>query len=396
MYNFIKLIVNINLYLYCSTLSVYANDANYNIDTGKLDIPAVKVFEKGKLVGTYRVEMQQHQENPFGGIVFRVEDAQKIDTGSFFLKRVRDKGRLLCGGRTDLPGFAYICPNGRNCGFDIAMCKAVSAAVLNSPKGSITFVDVATSDRAKALQEKTVDILSRNTTWTSSRDIKWGHFTWIMFYDGQSFMVKKDSGINNIAGLDGKRICVEHNTTTYTNLVDEFARRGFKFTEVLAPGSAIVSRYSNDECDAMTTDKSGLAARRASLDDPENHIILDTTISKEPLTPAVPSGDEQWLDIVKIVLFGLINAEELGITKANVDSMASSSNRKIKRLLGVEGDFGQKHLGLEKDAIANVIRAVGNYGEIYERYLGKDGINIDRGPNRLARNGGQIYVPPMR
>ncbi len=396
MYNLIKLIVNINLFLYCSTLSVYAADANYHVDTGKLDIPAVKVFDKGKLVGTYRAEMQQHQENPFGGIVFRVEDAQKIDTGSFFLKRVRDNGRLLCGGRTNLPGFAYICPNGRNCGFDIAMCQAVAAAVLNSPKGSITFVEVATSDRAKALQEKTVDILSRNTTWTSSRDIKWGHFTWIMFYDGQGFMVKKDSGINSITGLDGKRICVERNTTTYTNLVDEFARLGLKFTEVLAPGSAIVSHYLNNECDAMTTDKSGLAARRAGLDDPENHILLDTTISKEPLTPVVPSGDEQWLDIVKIVLFGLINAEELGITKANVDSLVSSGNPSVKRLLGAEGSFGQSELGLEKDAIANAIRAVGNYGEIYEQYLGAKGVNIPRGPNKSYRDGGQIYAPPMR
>jgi len=383
--------------LYSSALSVYAADAIYNIDTQKLEIPAVKVFKDGKLVGTYRAEMQQRQENPFGGIVFRIEDAQKIDTGSFFLKRVRDKGRLLCGGRTNLPGFAYICPNGRNCGFDIAMCKAVAAAVLNSPKGSITFVEVATSDRAKALQEKTIDILSRNTTWTSSRDIKWGHFTWIMFYDGQGFMVKKDSGINSLTGLDGKRICVERNTTTtYTNLVDEFVRLGLKFTEVVAPGSAIVSRYLNDECDAMTTDKSALAARRASLDDPENHIILDTTISKEPLTPVVPSGDEQWLDIVKIILFGLINAEELGVTKANVDSMVSSGNPSIKRLLGAEGSFGQEDLGLAKDAIANTIRAVGNYGEIYEQYLGPNGVNIPRGPNKLYRDGGQMYAPPMR
>jgi general L-amino acid transport system substrate-binding protein len=217
-----------------------------------------------------------------------------------------------------------------------------------------------------------------------------------MYYDGQGFMVKADSGIKTLTDLDDKRICVEKDTTSYTNLVDEFTLLGLNFTEVLASGSAIMTRYLNGECDAMTTDKSGLAARRASLDDSENHIILDITISKEPLTPVVPSGDEQWLDIVKIVLFGLVNAEELGITQANVDSMVSSSNRKIKRLLGVEGSFGQEQVGLEKDAIANTIRAVGNYGEIYERYLGKNGINIDRGPNKLARNGGQIYVPPMR
>ncbi len=382
--------------LYKSALSVYAADAIYNIDTQKLEIPAVKVFKDGKLVGTYRAEMQQRQENPFGGIVFRVEDAQKIDTGSFFLKRVRDNGRLLCGGRTDLPGFGYICSNGRNCGFDIALCQAVSAAVLNSPKGSINFIEVATSDRAKALQEKTVDILSRNTTWTASRDIKWGNFTWIMFYNGQGFMVRKDSGIKILTDLDGKRICVDRNTTTYTNLVDEFTRLGLKFTEVVAPGTAIVSRYLNGECDAMTTDKSALAARRAGLDDPENHIILDTTISKDPHTPVVPSGDEQWLDIVKIVLFGLINAEELGITKANVDSMVSSGNPKVKRLLGAEGSFGQEELGLAKDAIANAIRAVGNYGEIYEKYLGPNGVNIPRGPNKLYRYGGQMYAPPMR
>jgi general L-amino acid transport system substrate-binding protein len=382
--------------LYCSTLSVYAADANYNKDTGILDIPAVQIFSEGKLLGVYRAEMQRREENLLGSVAFKVEKLQRIDTGSFFLKRVRDNGRLLCGGRTDLPGFAYICPNGRNCGFDIALCQAVSAAVLNSPKGSITFVPVTTSDREKVLREKTIDILSRNSSWTSSRDIIWGHFTWIMYYDGQGFMVKADSGIKILTDLDDKRICVEKDTTSYTNLVDEFTLLGLNFTEVLASGSAIMTRYLNGECDAMTTDKSGLAARRASLDDSENHIILDITISKEPLTPVVPSGDEQWLDIVKIVLFGLVNAEELGITQANVDSMVSSSNRKIKRLLGVEGSFGQEQVGLETDAIANTIRAVGNYGEIYERYLGKNGINIARGPNKLARDGGQIYVPPMR
>lgn len=367
----------------------------FNSDTGKLHIPWIEVFSKeGAVTSTLEVYMQRN-EDPFT-ITFKT-DCYKPAIASRILKRVRDSGHLTCGGRTDLAGFGFLCPDGRPCGFDTDLCKAVAAAVLNSPTAPLKFVSVDTPDRGPSLIDDKIDILSRNTTWTSSREADWGNFTWIMFYDGQGFMVRKDSGITSLQQVCAESVCVARETTTFANLGDTCRRLNLQPLIVDVPETdEAFTRYENGACKVITTDKSGLASRRVSLSDPNAHTILDITISKEPLTPAVPKGDELWTDIVRTVMWGLINAEELGITKANVDTMMTSTDPQVKRLLGVEGNFGQKSLGLEPGAIVQAIRTVGNYGELYDRYLGATGIDIPRGPNKLWSNGGQIYAPPLR
>lgn len=310
--------------------------------------------------------------------------------------RVIDRGSLICGGRTDLAGFGTLDENGRNVGFDIDVCRAVAAAVLGDPE-AVEVVQLTAAERGPALQTAEVDLLSRNVTWTTTRDSQWGNYTWIMFYDGQGYMVPVASGITEIEQLDGATVCVTSGTTTELNLADSFRQRGLEFEAVVFEDTASVyGAYEEGRCDAATSDKSQLASVRTGFADPSAHVILDITISKEPLTPAVPHGDDQWFDVVKVVLFGLINAEELGVTQANVEDMKESDNIAIRRLLGAEGEWGQADLGLEPDAIAKAIAAVGNYGEIYDRYLGPDALDIPRGPNRLWTEGGLIYAPPMR
>lgn len=312
------------------------------------------------------------------------------------MKRVLERGSVVCGGRTDLAGFGFLDDNGNNKGFDIDICKAVAAAVLGDPE-AVEIVPLTAAERGPALQTGEVDLLSRNVTWTSSRDAQWGNFTWIMFYDGQGFMVPTDSGITTIEQLDGATICVTSGTTTELNLADAFRQRGLEYTALSFEDTATVyGTYEDGRCDATTSDKSQLASVRTGFQDPSAHSILDITISKEPLTPAVPAGDDQWFDTVKMVLFGLVNAEEMGVTQANVEDMKTSDNVGVRRLLGSEGEWGQADLGLEADAVAKAVAAVGNYGEIYDRYLGPDALNIPRGPNRLWTDGGLLYAPPMR
>jgi len=312
------------------------------------------------------------------------------------VQRIKDRGKLICGGRTDLAGFGVLDANGRNVGFDIDLCRAIAAALLDDPE-AVEVVAVSAAERGPALQNGEVDILSRNATWTSSRDAQWGNFTWIWFYDGQGFMVPAASGITSIEQLDGATICVTSGTTTELNLADAFRQRNLEFTPVtFEDTNTVYGTYQEGRCDAVTSDKSQLAALRSGFADPTAHTILDVTISKEPLTPAVPAGDDQWFDIVKVVIWGLINAEELGVTQANVADMGSSANIQVRRLLGTEGEWGQADLGLPVDAIAKAIQAVGNYGEIYDRHIGPDGLNIPRGPNSLWTEGGLIYAPSLQ
>lgn len=312
------------------------------------------------------------------------------------VQRVIDRGSVICGGRTDLAGFGFLDDNGRNVGLDIDFCRAVAAALFGDPE-AIEVVPLSAAERGPALQTGEIDILSRNATWTSTRDAQWGNFTSVWFYDGQGFMVPTASGITSIEELDGATVCVTSGTTTELNLADAFRQRGLDFTAVTFEDTATVyGTYEEGRCDATTSDKSQLASVRSGFADPSAHTILDITISKEPLTPAVPSGDDQWFDIVKVVVWGLIDAEELGVTQANVDEMMNGDNVEVRRMLGVEGDWGQADLGLPPDAIAQAIRAVGNYGEIYDRYLGPDELNIPRGPNNLWSNGGILYAPPLR
>ncbi len=312
--------------------------------------------------------------------------------------RVKQRGTLVCGGRTDLLGFGYLDNAGRNIGFDIDLCRAIAAAVLGDPE-AIEVVPLTAADRGPALSTAEVDVLIRNVTWTTSRDAQWGNFTVVMFYDGQGFMVPADSGIESIEEMDGASVCVTSGTTTELNLADAFRQRNLDFEAVIFEETASVySAYEDGRCDVTTSDKSQLAAVRAGFADPSAHVILPITISKEPLTPAVPHGDDQWFDIVKMVMFGLINAEELGVTQANVEQMKSSDSINVRRLLGQEDDWGYGDLGLEPDSIAKAVAAVGNYGEIYDRYLGPNGLafSLPRDQNELWTNGGLIYAPPVK
>ncbi|MEA3439178.1 MAG: amino acid ABC transporter substrate-binding protein [Chloroflexota bacterium] len=326
------------------------------------------------------------------------EEGGETITRGAILDRVKERGQLVCGSRTDLTGFGYLDESGRNIGFDIDLCRAVAAAVLGDPE-AVEFVPLTAADRGPALQTAEVDMLSRNVTWTSSRDAQWGNFTIITFYDGQGFMVAVDSGIKTIEDMDGASICVTSGTTTEKNLADAFSQRGLSYEAVIFEDTASVyGAYEEGRCDAATSDKSQLASVRTGFADPAGHEILPITISKEPLTVAVPHGDDQWFDVVKLTIFALINAEELGITQMNVDTMKSSDNTNATRLLGQEGDWGYEDLGLDAEALADAIAAVGNYGEIYDRYMGPNGIafTLPRELNELWSNGGLIYAPPVK
>ena len=319
-------------------------------------------------------------------------------TGESILDRVLARGTLICGGRTDLAGFGYLAADGKNIGFDIDLCRAVAAAVLGDPN-AVEVVPLDAADRGPALQTAEVDLLSRNVTWTSSRDAQWGNFTTVMFYDGQGFMVHADAGIAEFADMDGASVCVTSGTTTEQNLADLFRQNGWEYEAVIfAESTEVYTAYEEGRCDATTSDISQLASKRSGFVDPDAHIILAGAISKEPLTPGVPHGDDAWFDVVKLVMFALINAEELGVTMDNVEEMKGSSNINVLRLLGQEGDWGYGDLGLSADALANAIAAVGNYGEIYDRYMGPEGaaFTLDRGFNNLWTEGGLIYAPPVK
>jgi general L-amino acid transport system substrate-binding protein len=319
-------------------------------------------------------------------------------TGEARLQIVKNRGHVVCGSRTDLLGFGYLDDSGRNVGFDIDFCRAVAVAIFNDPE-AVEFVPLTAAERGPALQTAEVDLLARNCTWTSTRDSQWGNFTVVTFYDGQGMMVRKALGATTLEDLDGATVCVTTGTTTELNLADNFRQRGLEFEAVTFEDTASVyNAYDEGRCDAATSDKSQLAAVRMGLTNPDEHMIMDVTMSKEPLTPAVPAGDDQWFDLVKTVAYVLINAEELGVTSANVDEMMGSDNPSIKRILGIEGEFGQADLGLDADFAANIIRTMGNYGEIYDRYMGPNGdaFELPRGPNRLWTDGGLIYAPPLR
>jgi general L-amino acid transport system substrate-binding protein len=314
------------------------------------------------------------------------------------LEAVRSRGRVVCGVHTSLPGFGYLDADGRNVGFDIDVCRAVAVAMFDDPE-AVEFVAIQAADRGPALQNAEVDMVSRNMTWTTTRETQWGNFTQVMFYDGQGMMVRADSGFTTLEDLDGATVCVTTGTTTELNLADAFRQRGLEFTAVtFEDTSAVYGAYQDGRCDAATSDKSQLAAVRSGFTNPDEHTIMDVTMSKEPLTPAVPAGDEQWFDIVKMVLWALIYAEELGINSENVDQMTSSDNTEVLRFMGLEGTFGQTDLGLDIDFAANVIRTMGNYGEIYDRYMGPNGLSftLDRGLNNLWTEGGLLYAIPLR
>jgi general L-amino acid transport system substrate-binding protein len=313
------------------------------------------------------------------------------------LKAVKDRGSLICGVSQGLPGFSNPDDKGAWTGLDVDFCRAVAAAVLNDAK-KVSYKPTTAKERFTALQSGEVDLLSRVTTWTMSRDSAMGlAFVGIMYVDGQGLMVPKKLGVKSAKELNGASVCVATGTTTELNLADYFRTNNMTYKPVVfEKADEVNAAYDSGRCDVYTTDQSGLYSQRLRLRNPEEHVVLPEVISKEPLGPLVRQGDFQWFTLNKWVYFALLNAEELGVTSSNVDEMLKSSNPEIRRLLGVEGDFG-KGIGLENDWAVRIIKSVGNYGEIYERNLGLNTpLKIARGLNNLWSKGGLQYAPPIR
>jgi general L-amino acid transport system substrate-binding protein len=314
------------------------------------------------------------------------------------LDAVKARGSVTCGVGTGLAGFGQPDDKGRWNGIDVEFCRALSAAIFGDGE-KVTFKPLSAKERFTALQSGEVDLLARNSTWTLSRDSSLGlQFAGVNFYDGQGFMVKKSLGVKSAKELKGASVCVQTGTTTELNLADFFRANKMDYkTVVFEKNDEVVAAYDAGRCDAMTTDASGLYAERLRMKSPDDHIVLPEIISKEPLGPVVRQGDSQWFTLVRWVHNAMLNAEELGVTQANVDQMAATStNPEVKRLLGKEGDFG-KALGVENDWVVKILKAVGNYGESYERNVGAASrLKIDRGLNKLWTQGGLQYAPPIR
>jgi general L-amino acid transport system substrate-binding protein len=314
------------------------------------------------------------------------------------LEQVQARGELLCGSNTGLVGFGAPDANGEWQGFDVAMCRAVAAAVLGDPN-AVEFIPLTTTTRFTALASGEVDVLIRNTTWTFSRDVDLAfEFGGINYYDGQGFMVPKALGVTSAKELDGATVCIQTGTTTELNLADFFSSNNMSYEPVpIETNAEAQQQYLAGACDVYTTDTSGLAATRASFEDPGAHVILPEVVSKEPLGPVVRHGDNQWGDIVRWTLNGLISAEELGITSANVAELAAGTDvPEINRMLGSEGELGAM-LGLENDWLVTVISSVGNYGEIFAQNIGEDTpVGLARGLNAQWTDGGLLYSPPFR
>lgn len=315
------------------------------------------------------------------------------------LAQVKERGNLNCQVGLPTPGFYALADDGTWSGIDVDICRAVSAAIFGDPD-QVEYQSVTSAVRFTSLANGESDMLSRTTTWTAVRDTQLGMtFAGVNFYDGQGFLVPKDLGVSSVNELDGATVCVLTGTTTELNLADYFRANDLDFEPVTNENvNVIVETYLGGGCDAYTNDKSGLAARRSAFPNPDDHVILPETISKEPLGPVVREGDENWSDIVRWVLFGMIEAEEIGLSSENVDAMLESEDPKVRRILGVEGNIGVE-LGLEADFMVAVLKEVGNYGEIYERNIGADTpIGLDREGTLNAQwtEGGILYAMPFR
>jgi len=313
------------------------------------------------------------------------------------LTAVKARGTLNCGVGQGLLGFSSLGDKNKWTGLDVDICRAIAAAIFGDPS-KVTFTPLDASSRFAALQSGDIDVLSRNSSWTMSRETSLGlMFAGVAYYDGQGFLLRREVGIDTALQLGGKTVCTQIGTTSELNLSDYFRANDMPLN-VLALGTAEESRkaYDDRKCDVLTSDISQLYAERLKLAAPDSHIILPEVISKEPLGPVVRQGDDQWFNLVKWTLYSLINAEELGVKSATIDDALKSSNPDIRRLVGSEGEFGQQ-LGLEHDWAARTIRAVGNYGEIYERNVGTQSrLSIPRGLNALWTQGGIQYAPPVR
>ena len=313
------------------------------------------------------------------------------------LKAVQERGELVCGVSTGVAGFSIADDAGTWTGIDVDYCRAVAAATLGDAQ-AVKFVPLTSKERFTALQSGEIDILSRNTTWTFTRDVELGlEFVGVNYYDGQGFMVRKDLGISSATELDGASVCVITGTTTELNLADYFAANGMTYEGVVVETNAETNQnYEAGRCDVFTTDASGLAANRSQMAEPDAHVILPEIISKEPLGPVVRHGDAVWGDIARWTLNALVIAEEKGVTSANAAEMKGSSDPETQRILGVSGGKAEA-LGLNADAFAMAIMAVGNYGEMFENNVGPNTpVGLERGLNALWTNGGILYAPPFR
>jgi general L-amino acid transport system substrate-binding protein len=315
------------------------------------------------------------------------------------LDTIISRGKLICGVEGTIPGFSFVDSNGKYSGLDVDVCKAVAAAIFGDPE-KVEYRNLDSPTRFPAVISGEVDMLSRNTTWTSSRDAAGGNgleFAPTTFFDGQGLMATTASGIKSFKDLNGKSVCVETGTTTELNLASRATEAGIKVNEVkFQDSNANFAAYQEGRCEAITTDRSQLAAKRTSLPNPDDNVLLEDVLSKEPLGPVTINGDSRWFDVVRWVTYGLFQAEEFGITQANVEQKVNDKSPDVKLFLGGEKDLG-KQLGLPNDYMVKVIKAVGNYGEIYDRNVGSGStLKIDRGFNNLWSKGGLMFSPPFR
>ena len=320
---------------------------------------------------------------------------ERYDTKT--LKRTLRRGAVLCGVNSGLPGFAMPDDKGNWSGFDVDICRAVAAAVFDDPT-KVRFIPLDASERFKELQNRKVDILSRNSTWSMSRETDYAlHFAAVSYYDGEGFMVRRARNVESGLELDDSKVCVQANTTTQLNLADYFRANNIRYQEVnFGKLDEVLKAYDGGQCDVLTADVSQLYALRLRLTKPADHVILPDVISKEPLAPVVRQRDDDWLLIVKWTVYAMINAEELGVTSQNIDQALKSKKPDVMRLVGTEGAYGEE-LDLPRDWAARIIRHVGNYGEVYDRNVGEGSkLAIPRGLNQLWNAGGIQYAPPIR
>jgi len=354
--------------------------------------PVEPEIREVRVVETQQVEVVQTQEVQVNVPVSFVMESARLQT-------VKDRGNVRCGVNGSVPGFGFLSGDDFT-GFDIDFCRALAVAIFNDA-AAVEFRPVTAAERFTALQTNEVDVLIRNTTWTFNRDVELGtDFGPTTFYDGQGMMVRRDSGFSSLDDMGGATVCVLAGTTTELNLADAFTSRSLAYEPlVFETGDETIAAYNEGRCDGLTSDKSQLAGLRTQTTTPADHMILPETMSKEPLGPVWVQGDQQWGDMVRWVVNGIIIAEEKGITSENVDQMVANppADPEVSRLLGLEGEFGNL-LGLAPDFMVNVIREVGNYGEIYNRHLGPEGTDIPRegSLNALWITGGLLYAPPWR
>ena len=313
------------------------------------------------------------------------------------LKRTVRRGEVFCGVNVGLPGFSSQDEKGNWTGFDVDFCRAVAAAIFDDP-AKARFIPLDASERFKELQNRKVDILSRNSTWSMSREQNYDlYFPAVAYYDGQGFMLPRARNIESALDLNGSKVCVQGSTTTELNLADYFRTNNMKYEEMKFPKlEEVIKAYDSGKCDTLTADVSQLYALRLNMTKPNDHIILPDVISKEPLAPVVRQRDDDWMMIVKWTLYAMIDAEELGVNSKNIDEALKSKKPEVMRLVGTEGSYGED-LGLTKDWAVRIIRHVGNYGEVYDRNVGAESkLHIPRGMNQLWNAGGIQYAPPIR